>query len=470
MNSIHMVSMRWWRSAGLSAVIVASSHAAISQAAPGAGTPGLAISIGRSVVPLNGPWRFHTGDDLRWADPVFDAAAWESVDLTPAAGAHDPDVGLVGYVPGWGARGHPSYAGYAWYRLKVVVDAPRGTALAIAGPLEVNDAYQLFLNGRLVGGSGRFDRTPPVVYNTRPELFVLHDSIGVGPTPAPTPVTVAVRVWMGAGTARASRDAGGMRIAPAIGELGAVRAQHRLAWLTKFLGYVVEIVEAAAFTALAVLAGVVAMSDRSRRGYGWLIAGLLLVGLLRANQAFFFWTPWESARVFLFIRHVVLTPLALGAWTMVWRSWSSSGSRRVLPAAIAVLTGLYALADMLAVMAVDAAVSRPFSAAVRAATTDVRLAFLGLTLYLGFRSLTTRPRISWLASLAMTLMCVGLYAQELSSIGVPGIWFPFGVGVSRTQFAFAAFFLIAFGELLRRQFVFTRERRLVSPVLSAAGS
>jgi hypothetical protein len=27
---------------------------------------------------------------------------------------------------------------------------------------------------------------------------------------------------------------------------------------------------------------------------------------------------------------------------------------------------------------------------------------------------------------------------EVSALGVPGIWFPFGVGVSRTQYAYAA--------------------------------
>jgi hypothetical protein len=30
-----------------------------------------------------------------------------------------------------------------------------------------------------------------------------------------------------------------------------------------------------------------------------------------------------------------------------------------------------------------------------------------------------------------------IFSNELSAIGIPGIWFPFGVGVSRTQFALA---------------------------------
>lgn len=36
------------------------------------------VAVGESVVPLNGPWRFHTGDDRRWADRGADDAGWRS--------------------------------------------------------------------------------------------------------------------------------------------------------------------------------------------------------------------------------------------------------------------------------------------------------------------------------------------------------------------------------------------------------
>jgi hypothetical protein len=63
----------------------------------------------QTIITLNGPWRFHTGDDPRWADPAFDDSRWEVVDLTPRPGARDPDTGFPGYVPGWTTRGHPGY-------------------------------------------------------------------------------------------------------------------------------------------------------------------------------------------------------------------------------------------------------------------------------------------------------------------------------------------------------------------------
>ena len=72
---------------------------------------GPAISLGHATVPLNGPWSFALGDDPRWASPTFDDGAWERVDLTPAPGAHDGDVGITRYVPGWNDRGHRGYFG-----------------------------------------------------------------------------------------------------------------------------------------------------------------------------------------------------------------------------------------------------------------------------------------------------------------------------------------------------------------------
>ena len=52
---------------------------------------------------LDGPWQFHLGDDPAWAAAGFDDSGWEQLD------------------PGkpWGAQGHESVDGYAWYRRHV---------------------------------------------------------------------------------------------------------------------------------------------------------------------------------------------------------------------------------------------------------------------------------------------------------------------------------------------------------------
>ena len=110
-----------------------------------------------------GPWSFHVGDDRAWSSPDFDASSWETVDLTASPGAHDGDVGLTGFVPGWGARGHAGYAGFAWYRLRIPINAALSEPLVLAGPPAVDSAYQVFCDGQLLGGEGDFSGALPAV-------------------------------------------------------------------------------------------------------------------------------------------------------------------------------------------------------------------------------------------------------------------------------------------------------------------
>ena len=128
-------------------------------------------SLRAAAILLDGPWRFQTGDDPRWADVRTDDSDWDTIDLTARPGSHDGDVGLPDYVSGWMAHGHPGYTGYAWYRR--MVDVPAGRAAwDILGPTLVEDGYELYWNGQLLGGSGRLGPHPRVV-GTRPLRFAL---------------------------------------------------------------------------------------------------------------------------------------------------------------------------------------------------------------------------------------------------------------------------------------------------------
>ena len=52
--------------------------------------------------------------------------------------------------------------------------------------------------------------------------------------------------------------------------------------------------------------------------------------------------------------------------------------------------------------------------------------------------------------LSMIFVSAGLFATELGEIGAPGIWFLFGVGVSRTEYAHAAFDVVFLAYPLQR--------------------
>lgn len=152
----------------------------------GSDTSPVEITFGQSAVALNGPWKFSVGDSPvdpqtgrpLWAEPEFDDSKWETVDLTPKEGAVDPTAGTSAYVPGWTARGHAGYSGYGWYRMRVQYQLQPGQRLALAGPADVDDAYQVFADGELLGSLGNFSGSQPAVYLTRPVIFRLRSLAG----------------------------------------------------------------------------------------------------------------------------------------------------------------------------------------------------------------------------------------------------------------------------------------------------
>jgi hypothetical protein len=244
------------------------------------------IVIGKSVVPLNGPWKFHTGDDLRWSDPNFDDSAWETVDLTPPPGAHDSDVGLSGYVPGWMSRGHKGCWGYGWYRIRMSVSAPQRDTLALAGPPDVDSAYQVFFNGQLLGGAGKFTGSTPIVYSVQPRMFSLPRPPALASRGNEESFVIAFRVWMGPWELD-DPEAGGIHIAPALGETDGVSARYQIQWLETVRGYIVEVLEAALFLLLAVMTFCLIAFDRQDHAYLWLSAAMVLTALMRAKPSIF---------------------------------------------------------------------------------------------------------------------------------------------------------------------------------------
>jgi hypothetical protein len=435
------------------------------------------VAVGESVVPLNGPWRFHTGDDRRWADPAADDAGWEIVDLTPAIGAHDPDVGLTGYVDGWGLRGHSGYSGFAWYRLRVIVRAPAGESLAIAGPLEVNDAYELYVDGRRIGGSGDFSGSEPVAFNTRPAEFRIPPDRGAAGAEGGQAMTIALRVWVSRGSASASPTDGGVRIAPAIGTAAGIAARHEHEWLAKFLGYVVDVAEPVTFLLLAGIACSLLAFPPHDVAYGWVALALVVLGANRANHALFYWTQVETEQTADVVQSVLLIPLTLGAWVMAWRVWFGRSAPGWTGKGIAVLTVLYMAAEVLSRPWWPDVLPRSVGVASAHASAAIRAGFLLVMLLIVVRGVRRGGKDAWLAVPAVVLLGAGLFAQELGVLKIPGIWFPFGVGVSRTQFAYVGFGVALFALLAHRLLGIARRqcaepslpRIVVSYPTSAAG-
>jgi hypothetical protein len=406
----------------------------------------VAVSLNDATATLTGPWRFHVGDDPRWADPGFDDSGWELVDLAAPASATEGDVGLPNYAPGWSARGHGGYSGYAWYRIELSVRAPMRASLALLGPWAVDSAYQVYADGRLLGGVGDFSGATPTAHSYHyPAFFALPR-----PTPANGLTVIAIRVWMGPWEL-GDPAGGGIHIAPAIGERDAIAAHYQLQWLKIFEGYVVDAIPALLFLLAAIMVLCLQPFDSGGRTYPWLAAALALSGIQRGNQPFFFWLQLETVKEFVVFIIALAGSLSLGAWMMAWRSWFQVTRPVWLPRMVAALTVILFAAQLLdAPWLFHATFSPLASTAADDLVTTVRLAFLLLLLLIAYQGIRRQGREGWYALPALLAIAAVLFSSELAAAHVPGIWFPWGVGLSLSECASVVFVLLLGALLLRR--------------------
>lgn len=412
---------------------------------PAAAQPRIvAVDLNEAAATLTGPWRFHVGDNTRWADPGFDDSNWELVDLAAPASATDGDVGLPNYAPGWSARGHEGYYGYAWYRIHLSIRAPASGPLALLGPWDVDSAYQVYANGRLLGGVGDFSGVTPTAYGYHyPTLLPL-------PPTTQAATVIAIRVWMGPWEMD-DPGSGGIHIAPAIGERDAIAAQYHLQWLKIFAGYGVDAIPALLFFLAATMALCLQFVDRGGRTFPWMAAALTVSGIQRGNQPFFFWLQIETVREFTILIIVVAGSLSLGAWMMAWRAWFKVTRPAWLPTAVAVLTCLLFVAGLLGQPWLFH-VTFPHWArtGVDSFTTALRVAFLPIFLWIAYQGVRRGGQEGWYALPAVLAVGAVLFSRELGAAHIPGIWFPWGVGLSLGECASVAFVLLFFVLLVRR--------------------
>lgn len=150
-----------------------------------------AASPGPGVLVIQGKWQFHVGDDPAWAAPSLDDGGWEQLDADDT----------------WGDQTHPGYTGFAWYR-KHIQMAGRGARIAVLIP-PVEDAYEVYWNGRKVGECGKL---PPHGWwwlHPRGAVYLLEN--------APLDGVLALRVWKAPLKWDEGWWAGGLSAAPLIG-------------------------------------------------------------------------------------------------------------------------------------------------------------------------------------------------------------------------------------------------------------
>ncbi len=157
--------------------------------------------LGQGAVELDGPWQFHTGDDLRWASPSFDDSAWEFIHSSSS----------------WGSQNHPGYTGFAWYRRHVQVTPTVGgkANYALLMP-QVDDAYEVYWNGKLIGHCGKLPPHARWYYSSLFRTFAV---------PTADSGIIAIRVWKSPLLFVDPPSLGGMNGPPLLGDANTISAQ-----------------------------------------------------------------------------------------------------------------------------------------------------------------------------------------------------------------------------------------------------
>jgi hypothetical protein len=442
------------------------------------------ITFGESTVPLYGPWKFQIGDSPvnpvtqapLWSEPGYDDSKWETVDLTPRQGTVDPFTGNPGYVPGWTIKGHAGYWGWAWYRIQVTIVAKPGDRLALATFGWVDDAYQLFDNGVLLGSSGKFrgPGKPPIAYFTQPAMFELPQyrsaaESGTGSIESGAPVTevLAFRVWMGPVRLSHHPFSGGFHYAPVLGERAAIAEKNHTEWLELIQQYAFSGLCSGVFLLLAVVAASLIAFDRSDRVYLWVAAALLLAALRECIFSLANWTQLVSIREFFLAFEVFIAPLAIGVWTTVWWKWFQLRRPAWVLKTIATLTVLDMVFELFGENLIYD-IPNSTSLVFHASSEVVRLALLGLLAFVAAKGIREQGREGWVVLPAVVLMAFAQFQSELISLHMHGTFFAFGTVFfysEATDLALAA--VIALLLLRRLALSIRRQRQMALDVKQA---
>jgi hypothetical protein len=166
-----------------------------------------------------------------------------------------------------------------------------------------------------------------------------------------------------------------------------------------------------------------ALAFRSRSSHpGFLVFASIALALMaerRLNNAIVAWTDLIDLPTYAWLASIMWVPI-VAAWTFAWNRWSGRAWRTIdlvaLVLAIAGTIGSLHSPDM-----------KNFS----------RLGSIVVFVVIIARMVRTGP-LRVLATLTLISIIVTLFGGELlDPIGVPGIWFPFGIGVARTQYLYA---------------------------------
>jgi hypothetical protein len=406
------------------------------------------VTLGDAAVTLAGPWRFKPGDSPWvkgapvWARPAFNDAGWAEMDLRSSNGTLDPAYGNGGYLKGWTAHGFPHLWGFAWYRIRVRVSGSAGP-LWLKMPDHVDDAYQVYANGRYVGEFGHFTARGVKCYRSHPLIFELP------PPDAHGDVALAVRFYMESSVLvlSSSGNGGGMHQAPVLGIGEQIELLLARANTERVMSQAVPIF--VAFLMLVAGAGAFRLwlLDRPRTTYLWLALAFIFEAAPTAAMlgALFTYAYTQGMLEILDAPFLAFGPVC---WILFWRHWFGLERSRVwailrTAAAAAILLSAFRVFQVspgLALLADE----------VRTSATTFLCVMLFITLLQGAR----KDRTGALVALPpVILVAISLFNYQLINwFHIRTSFFPFGVEMGVADIAGLLLVLVV-GALTARRFL-----------------
>ncbi|HEY5253556.1 MAG TPA: PP2C family protein-serine/threonine phosphatase [Acidobacteriaceae bacterium] len=412
------------------------------------------VTLGHSVVPLAGPWKFHIGDDATWANSNFDDGDWEVVDLGAKAGSIDPAMGFEGFSPGWTGKGHAGYAGYAWYRMRIRVQGA-DEPLALLAPTDVDDSYQLFINGHLIGEFGSFAGSVPTIYYSRPVKYAIAPDV-LQQSQDET-MEIAFRFYMAPRTLLQSLP-GGMHAPPIFGFANSINAAYHVAWEEQFRAVSAILADSAMYFVFCFLVLMLYFFDRAEKILLWPISASFATAVGLAILFFSLTTQWMSALQQAIVLSV-LSPISIGLWLMTWLVYFGLADRKWLRNLIVGLIFWFGSTGLIfQLLLLRGAVSHgvfvantinQFVSSAAAWALAITIAVLGWR-----RPDRERPALF----LALFFYVLPTLEPVLRFLRVRTEWFPFGVPVVLSTFTDIAL-LICFSAVLLRHFRSSQRRQ-----------
>jgi hypothetical protein len=136
-------------------------------------------------IDLRGTWKFKTGDNMDYKDPLYNDKAWRSI-LVPNY---------------WEDQGYPNYNGFAWYRKKFFVSRPYTNDRIVVDLGKIDDLDEVYINGTYIGPIKKIEeylrQNDPERYN-QPRIYYIEGKL----LQSNRYNTIAVRVydnWGGGG-------------------------------------------------------------------------------------------------------------------------------------------------------------------------------------------------------------------------------------------------------------------------------